>query len=324
MDIWGNRQSVLGYQPNGNGIDSYGVDHSGFNTQDELQYQYARQNREKHLIDDYNKQGLTGNYPQYGTDFWGSSPDNNYGFGTTDIRGNIENMEKLALSNDINQNVGLSDDISSYELGTLSREAESNNGKNIFNNCKADKTGGCSYGNYQIETRQGTMNDYLNFLNRNPSYQEFYKTLQQAGGYEAALSGTDEFRNNWRTLSDNPEFLQSQHDFIVASKLKPALRFVKDIKGLDFDKRSPVVKDVLFSTAVQHGQGGASKVFHNALGYDASNLSDEDIINKIYDERGGNVGYFKSSSGDIRQNLNSNRFSKERARALQLYHHYSK
>ena len=211
-----------------------------------------------------------------------------------------------------------------YKLGTLSGEAESNQGRNMFNNCNVDKTGGCSYGTYQIETKKGTMKDYLNYLQRTPNYQDFYSSLQEAGGYEGALSGTDVFKGKWQELSNDTKFLNSQHDFIIESKLTPAVKMLKDIKGLDFDKRSPVVKDVLFSTATQHGQGGASKVFHNALGYDVSNLSDEDIINKIYNERGNTNEYFKSSSQNIRQNLNKNRFSKERARALELYRHYSK
>ncbi len=43
-----------------------------------------------------------------------------------------------------NNKENMVNDASSYRLGTLSGEAESNNGKNIFNNCNADKTGGCS------------------------------------------------------------------------------------------------------------------------------------------------------------------------------------
>ena len=209
-----------------------------------------------------------------------------------------------------------------YKLGTLSGKAESNNGKNIFNNCNADKTGGCSYGTYQIETKKGTMKDYLNYLNQNPTYQDFYNSLQKAGGYNGALSGTDIFKGKWKELSNNSDFLKSQHDFIIASKLNPALKLVKDIKGLDFDKRSPVLKDVLFSTATQHGQGGASDVFHNALGDDVSNLTDEEIINKIYDEREYNSGYFSGSSEEYRKNMKKNRFPQERTKALELLKHY--
>ena len=41
-----------------------------------------------------NNQGMTA-YPQYTTNFWGSSSDNNYGFGTSNISNNIENMQTM-------------------------------------------------------------------------------------------------------------------------------------------------------------------------------------------------------------------------------------
>ena len=234
--------------------------------------------------------------------------------------GNDAASYKVAQNNKGNT----ANDASSYRLGTLSGEAESNNGKNIFNNCNADKTGGCSYGTYQIETKKGTMKDYLNYLNQNPTYQDFYNSLQKAGGYNGALSGTDMFKGKWKELSNNSDFLKSQHDFIIASKLNPALKLVKDIKGLDFDKRSPVLKDVLFSTATQHGQGGASEVFHNALGDDVSNLTDEDIINKIYNERKKVDKYFNGSSIDTQSKLKNIRFPKENAKALELLKRYQR
>ena len=93
MSFWKTYTSPLGYESNGNSVDSYGVDHSGFTTRDELQYQNARINRENDLMTQMNNQGIT-NYPQYTTNFWGSSADNNYGFGTSNISNNIENRQQ--------------------------------------------------------------------------------------------------------------------------------------------------------------------------------------------------------------------------------------
>ena len=59
----------------------------------------ARQKRENSLIEGYNNQGITKDYPQYGTNFWGKA-DNNYGFGSSQISSNIEKMEKAQLPND--------------------------------------------------------------------------------------------------------------------------------------------------------------------------------------------------------------------------------
>ena len=120
MNFYGNYKSPLGYQTGENQIDTYGVDHSGFSTRDELEYQFARQNKENQLIQNYNNQGITKNYPQQGTNFWGNS-DNNYGFGSSNIHDNIENRENqteqsYGLENS-NQNQNLSWP-QSYGLGS--------------------------------------------------------------------------------------------------------------------------------------------------------------------------------------------------------------
>ena len=84
--------SPFGYQTGTGGIDTYGVNHNGFSLRDEIEYQFARQKRENELQAQYNAQGVTENYPQYTTNFWGNS-DNNYGFGMTNITDNIANMK---------------------------------------------------------------------------------------------------------------------------------------------------------------------------------------------------------------------------------------
>jgi hypothetical protein len=107
MSIWKQYQSPLGYQTGSDGIDSYGVDHNNFTTRDEVAYQFARDQREGQLMQEFanqsmipnNQQSLITDYPQYGTDFWGTSPDNNYGFGTSNITDNIANMNNLQNGN---------------------------------------------------------------------------------------------------------------------------------------------------------------------------------------------------------------------------------
>ncbi len=92
MDIYPQNTSPFGYQTGVGGIDTYGVNHNNFSLRDELEYQFARQKRENQLMQQYNNQGITENYPQYGTNFWGNSA-NNYGFGNSNISANIENMQ---------------------------------------------------------------------------------------------------------------------------------------------------------------------------------------------------------------------------------------
>ena len=57
--------------------------------------------------------------------------------------------------------------------------------------------------------------------------------------------------------------------------------------------------------------------------YSEGNVADEDIINKIYQER-SNVGkYFRKSSIEIQNNLKNVRFPNENAKALKLLKCYS-
>ena len=95
MDMYPKYTSPFGYQVGDGSIDSYGVDHSGFSVRDEVEYQFARDKRERELMEQYNNQGITSNYPQYGTNFWGNNAANNYGFGITNITGNIANLPKV-------------------------------------------------------------------------------------------------------------------------------------------------------------------------------------------------------------------------------------
>ena len=210
-----------------------------------------------------------------------------------------------------------------YKLGTLSGLYESNNGKKLWNNGKLDKTGGWSYGIYQIATQNGTMNDYLNYLQQHPNYRHFYHRLQRAGGNNTAITGDAQFKSTWADLSKNSDFLQSQQDFIVAKKLDPALRRISDIKGLNLEYRSPVVRDVLYSTATQHGEGGAAHVMHRRFGNnaDVSALSDEEIISQIYDERSDVNHHFKSNPQNIKDGTKK-RFQNEKIKALELLKQY--
>ena len=92
MDMYPKYTSPFGYQTGTGGIDTYGVNHNNFSLRDEIEYQFARDKREQDLMKKYNAQGITSNYPQYTTNFWGNSA-NNYGFGISNIADNIANMK---------------------------------------------------------------------------------------------------------------------------------------------------------------------------------------------------------------------------------------
>ena len=99
MPLYRKMKSPLGYQNLTNSsFDSYGVDHSGFTTRDELEYQFARQERENLLMDQEQQNGVTDNFTQYGHNFWGTPSENNFGFGSSNISENIERLQKTFMT----------------------------------------------------------------------------------------------------------------------------------------------------------------------------------------------------------------------------------
>ena len=197
--------------------------------------------------------------------------------------------------------------------GNLSAEHESGSRPYALGH---DNGGGYSYGLYQIETKHGTMLDYIKYINKLPQYNHFAKTLIDAGGYEGAYSGSERFKAAWKSLSQDELFNQSQRQFILDKKLQSVINFTKKIKGFNVEKRHPIIKEVLYSLATQHGNKGAPFLLQNALGNDVSYLDDAAIINKIYDERSKVDKYFKNISKKERENIKNRRFPSERQNAL--------
>ena len=117
-------KSPLGYSMGEDNIDTYGVDHSRFSIRDELSYQLARRQREKEIIKKYNELGITGNYPQSGTDFWGKAEEHNYGLGVSNIGNSIPNVVKQ-LNNPTNNIWQKVKDVSSIVVDTIRYTPES-------------------------------------------------------------------------------------------------------------------------------------------------------------------------------------------------------
>ena len=195
------------------------------------------------------------------------------------------------------------------DLGSLSRRFESNGRPGAIG---FDSAGGFSYGAYQIASRTGTMATFLAFLSSR--FPVLSGPLEDAGGAVAAKAGTDAFKSAWQQLAANPDFGKAQHDFIAATHYEP---FARVLAGpplrLDLSMRTPVLRDVAWSVAVQHG--AANRVFANALSSGIDVLSDREIIERVYDERSDVDKYFPSSSAKIKAALR-NRFAEERHLAL--------
>ena len=98
MDFFKKYTTPFGGVSDGEKIDAYGIDHSGFSTRDEPEYQFARQERENQLADILNRQGFARqDYPQPHTGFRCSNPQNNYGVCNSDIHNNTEKQPQQTV-----------------------------------------------------------------------------------------------------------------------------------------------------------------------------------------------------------------------------------
>lgn len=195
------------------------------------------------------------------------------------------------------------------EIGALSALWESGGmGPGTISGDNGDP-GGKSYGTFQISSNHGYLENFLN---------------NEGKGYKALFEGVEllspEFDSIWRliAITDREEFEQQQKDFIARTHYQVFARRVKKQLGMDISKYPPVVKEVIWSTVVQHGP--YNNVLNFALaGMDLEVLSEKTIIELIYKERGlikdGRLYYYPRTDSNWQKNL-IQRFNKEKNQAL--------
>lgn len=193
-------------------------------------------------------------------------------------------------------------------LGKLSSKYESRGNAGAIG---FDKVGGASYGTYQIASRVGTMKQFLNWLA--PVRPDFHKALTIAGGDKAARAGTADFAAMWRKLAENDEFGAVQHHFIQATHYDVLVGKLKK-RGFNPDNRSAALRDVLWSTAVQHGPH--TNIISKVLNKTGSHVDDELIIRAIYQER-SQPGRFRRSTKAVKEAVRK-RFQRELKDALAM------
>lgn len=190
-------------------------------------------------------------------------------------------------------------------LGGLSAFHES--GKRGSEAVGFDPKGGTSYGKYQIATRTGTMKDFMSFIkDRNP---EAYKKLSESGPADAGKNGA--FAKTWKSLAASGGLGTSEHDFIKATHFDPALQGIENSALRDRIGKSKAMQDVLWSTAVHHGPGGASSIMNKTF---KEGMTNEQMISAVYNERGKHFG---GSPANVQASV-ANRLIAEKQQALAM------
>lgn len=200
-------------------------------------------------------------------------------------------------------------------LGTLSAKYETGGRGPGTVSTGAGDPGGVSYGSYQMASKMGTVQ----------------KFVQQAGfpwaqNFRNLTAGTADFTAMWKKIanSETDAFQDAQHSYIKKTHYDLLAAKILADDSLDVNSRSHALQDVVWSTAVQHG--GATPIVHRAC----ANVNcprtdpkyDELLIRAIYAERGrkkpdGNLAYFSKSSPNVQVSV-SNRFKSELQDALRM------
>lgn len=183
-----------------------------------------------------------------------------------------------------------------------------------------DRLGGTSYGTYQISSRSGTMKRFIAFLeDRAPEYAHALKTAGPAntGSTQGAMPRA------WGRLAgkDREKFEKLQEEFIFRNNYRPALQAILESTGVNVGGRSPALREVLWSTAVQHGPTGAAKIFTEAMrtvpggvASLAEQGTDRDVIASVYSKRKAS---FVSSTQAVRHAVRD-RLAREERMALSM------
>lgn len=204
-------------------------------------------------------------------------------------------------------------------LGILSQKYEvGNRGPETVSSGKGDP-GGVSYGLYQMTSKPG--GGTVKMFIRDPDFP--WKM-----DFSGKTPGFPDFSNAWKALAkrEPDAFAREQHAYIEKTHYLPLVENVWELTGEDFTHRTNALQQVAWSVAVQHGaSNGAhliSRAYNRVDDGELSDISDQDIINAIYDERAkensrGELAYFSRSSLAVQKALR-NRFDDERRDALEM------
>jgi len=179
-----------------------------------------------------------------------------------------------------------------------------------------DRSGGTSYGTFQIASRPGTMDRFISFLKKESP--EWAERLSQAGPADTG-GKTGRMPKVWRDIAaEDPERFEAiQRKFIEETHYRPALERIRKETGIDVEEGSRALQEVLWSVAVQHGPAGASRIFREAAESGSARdqqtaQGEEALISGVYSARSERFG---SSSARVRAAV-TERFRKEQAMAL--------
>lgn len=191
------------------------------------------------------------------------------------------------------QAYGAAPSVQEGQLGSLAMKYESSGKATTIGRMSTD---GRAFGTYQISEKSGTFNEFLKFLA--PQDAEAAEMLRDPATRE----------ENWKKLVSQGRIQKYEQPFVMATHYRPAQRALKPELMQRVDG-SHALQEVLMSTAIQHGSGGASGIFNKVYRED---MTDAELIAAVYDER---KTRFPSSTPTERANIQA-RLDRESREAI--------
>lgn len=152
--------------------------------------------------------------------------------------------------------------------------------------------GGASYGIYQLSSRMGKLQEYINYS----KFKENFDTLDLC---------SESFNLMWKKIAREyaDEFKEEQHNFIRNTTYKTQINILSE-KGVLINHKRAAIHDMVWSTSVQMGQN--TKLILRALeNKNVNTLNDVEIISLVQDYKADNVESIFRSSPTLWDSLRS-------------------
>lgn len=171
-----------------------------------------------------------------------------------------------------------------------------------------DSTGGTSYGTYQLAAKTGAMKEFLRYA-KNQGGQfgnELVSAMNQAGPLDTGSKkgAGPEIWKKFAAADGGKALHKLETGYIYGKYYKVALDKIKDSSAKSLLMSDRGLQEALWSTAIQHGPGGAGKIFNATY---KSGMSPADWLKAIYAKRGTQFG---SSKPSVRKSV-LNRYKQE-------------
>jgi len=220
------------------------------------------------------------------------SPQNNV---SDEEMNQMRQLYPNATDEEIQKALGFSSELQTSSngnnIGSLSAAFESGNDPGAIG---YDSTGGLSYGKYQL-----AHNNAQKFVQQSPYAAEF----------KGIPFNSEAFKQKWREVAQkDPEgFASAQHEFIKQTHFEPQAQKLAET-GLDVSSVSPVLKDVIWSTSVQHGAN--NNIVVKAVKNLPPDATEADLIKNIYRLRWNGGMNFARSTPEVRKSVYNRFFGK--------------